>query len=170
MDATLRIQAGSTLDWDGLHNARDLGGHPTPSGPTRYGAVVRSEVPSRMTIPGRRKLEEHGIAGFLDLRSRNEADSEPSPFALRPGYRRVALLDREAMTLVRAMTESEELCEYLLLERGHLIGEALGTLLLLSAGGGVLVHCRAGKDRTGIIAGLMLANAGVPWKAIATDH
>jgi protein-tyrosine phosphatase len=170
MDMKVLQDAGARLEWDGLQNARDLGGHPTPSGPTRHQVVVRSEVPSRLTPNGRRRLEEHGISGFLDLRSREEADAEPSPFATRPGYRRVGMLDREAMGRVRRMTESEELFEYLLLDRAHLVGEALGAVLLLSTGGGVIVHCRAGKDRTGIISALLLANADVPWKSIAVDH
>jgi protein tyrosine/serine phosphatase len=170
MDMKVLQEAGARLDWDGLQNARDLGGHPTPSGPTRHRVVVRSEVPSGLTQEGLRMLEEHGITGFLDLRSREEADTEPSPFTTRPGHRRVAMLDREAMGRVRKMTESEELFEFLLLDRARLVGEALGALLLLSAGGGVLVHCRAGKDRTGIVSALLLANAEVPWKTIAADH
>ena len=53
------------------------------------------------------------------------------------------------------MTESEELFEYLLLDRAQQVGEALGAVLLLSAGGGVLIHCRAGKDRLGHACGYL---------------
>lgn len=165
-----KLERGAPLAWEGLYNARDLGGLPAAGGPTRHRAVVRSEVPTRLTAEGHRRLRHYGITGFLDLRSPEEAESEPSPFAALDSYRRVALLDARAMKRVRRMTESEELFEFLLLDRGDLLGHALGTLLQLSERGGVLVHCRAGKDRTGVLAALLLANAGVPWKVIGDEH
>ncbi len=170
MSITLPAAIDRKLGWDGLHNARDLGGIETPDGPTRFGVVVRSEAPTLLTAHGRDQLEEYGISGHLDLRADEEADEEPSPFAGERGYRRVAILDREAMERVRGMHESEDLMHYMLFKRGELIGEALLNLLDLSATGGVLVHCRAGKDRTGILAALLLSNAGATPDAIADEH
>lgn len=167
---TAQPEAGRRLLWEGLHNARDLGGHQAAGGLTRFGAVVRSEVPTLLTDAGRRQLEEHGVTGCLDLRSDEEAAEEPTPLMLERGYRRVPILDRESMLRVREMHRSEELMRFLLYTRSEQIAEALLNLLDLSAGGGVLVHCRAGKDRTGLLAALLLANAGVEAEAIALDH
>jgi protein-tyrosine phosphatase len=170
MSITLPAEAEGKLAWDGLHNARDLGGIDTPDGPTRFGVVVRSEAPTLLTAGGRRRLEEHGVSAYLDLRSDEEAAEEPSPFALERGYRRVTILDREAMQRVRRMHESEDLMRFMLFKRAELIGEALLNLLDLSATGGVLVHCRAGKDRTGIVSALLLSNAGACNQAVADEH
>jgi protein-tyrosine phosphatase len=170
MSITLAAEAERKLRFDGLHNARDLGGIDTPDGPTRYGAVVRSEAPTLLSAEGRRQLDEHGITGYLDLRSDEEAAEEPSPFALERGYRRVAILDSDAMQNVRGMHESEDLMRFMLFKRAELIGEALLNLLDLSVTGGVLVHCRAGKDRTGIVTALLLSNAGAGVQAVADEH
>ena len=164
------LDAGARLEWDGLHNARDLGGHPTPTGRTRHRAVVRSEAPSRLTAAGRRQMIDHGVTCFLDLRSDQEAEDDPSPFADAPGYRRVTILDAEGMERSQAISAAEDLMKLLLEERSHLIARALADLLELSISGGVLLHCRAGKDRTGVIAALLLANAGVDAITIAGDH
>jgi protein-tyrosine phosphatase len=170
MSSLLQPAAGASLDWAGLHNARDLGGHLTPQGRTRYGAVVRSEAPTRLTAAGRERLREHGITGFVDLRSEEEAAAEPSPFAGGRGYRRVPILDRPAMQAVRGMRRSEDLLRFMVFDRTELIGEALLNVLDLSADGGVLIHCRVGKDRTGVVAALLLLNAGVDPADVAADH
>jgi protein-tyrosine phosphatase len=170
MSITLPVAAERKSGWDGLHNARDLGGIDTADGPTRFGVVVRSEAPTLLTAEGRRQLDEYGVNAYLDLRSDEEAAEEPSPFALERGYRRVAILDQEAMHHVRGMHESEDLMHFMLFKRAELVGEALLNLLDLSVTGGVLVHCRAGKDRTGIMAALLLSNAGVSWDAVADEH
>lgn len=158
------------LEIEGLYNARDLGGHPTPHGPTRRRAVVRSEAPTSLTETGRSQLAEHGVTAYLDLRSDEEAGEEPSPFAGSRWYRRVPLLDHTALLEVRELRRSEDLMRHLLFRRAEMVGEALLTLLDLAQTGGVLVHCRAGKDRTGLLAALLLANAGVEPTAVAVDH
>ena len=57
------------LDWDGLFNVRDLGGHQTVDGRrTRRGAVVRAENPAALTPAGWRALRDHGVRTIVDLR------------------------------------------------------------------------------------------------------
>ncbi len=158
------------LEIGGLCNVRDLGGHQTPEGPTRYRRVLRSEAPTQVTEDGRIQLAEYGVTAYLDLRSEEEALSEPSPFARTRGYRRVPILNEGAIRRVKALTRGEELMEFMLVERAPMIGRSLRTLLELSGAGAVLVHCRAGKDRTGLLAALLLSNAGVGNDVIATDH
>ena len=68
------------------------------------------------------------------------------------------------------MTTAEELMKFILFDRADLVGAALLTLLELAGNGGVLVHCRVGKDRTGVVAALLLSNAGVQPEVIADDH
>lgn len=162
--------AGMDLAIEGLHNARDLGGHAGPHGITRHGAVVRSESPALLTEAGRQALRAHGITASLDLRSDEEVDEEPSPLAASNLYKRAPILDREAMLKVRDLSHSEDLMQFMLFERSAQLAGALAGLLELAAAGGVLIHCRAGKDRTGLVAALLLANVGVPPVDIADDH
>src|ERR1700694_3555015 len=82
---------GRTLRWDGLYNVRDLGGHETPRGPTRFGAVVRSESLALLSEAGRAALTEYGVRSIIDLRSPQEGALEAHPLASVPGYRNVPL-------------------------------------------------------------------------------
>lgn len=50
------------LNWEGCNNVRDLGGLPTRSGlRTRWGALVRSAHPAKLTAAGWGALYAHGI-------------------------------------------------------------------------------------------------------------
>src|SRR6185295_17838171 len=66
------------LDWEGVFNARDLGGLPTvDGGTTRSGALVRSDSPIRLTEAGWRSLHAYGIETIVDLR---DPDVETLPY------------------------------------------------------------------------------------------
>src|ERR1041385_4046493 len=67
------------LDWDGLFNARDLGGLRTPAGPTRWAAVMRSENPERLTEAGWAAAHAHGLRTVLDLRGADEYGEDAAP-------------------------------------------------------------------------------------------
>ena len=61
------------LVWDGIFNARDLGGLRTDDGyRTRWSALVRSDGPDRLTEVGWTALYEHGIRTIIDLRNDDE--------------------------------------------------------------------------------------------------
>ena len=162
--------AARKLAVDGLLNARDLGGLPAPGGLTRSGVVVRSEAPSRVGVEGRAQLERHGVNGYLDLRTPREVEEEPNPFASDRRYRLAPLLDEPAMEHVRGLSDPADLFDFMLEARAEAIAAALRELVELAGGGGVLVHCRAGKDRTGVVAALLLAAAGVATPVIGADH
>ena len=71
------MQRSRDLLWDGLLNVRDLGGHPTPEGETRWGAVVRADALKRLTDDGWRELVGHGISTIVDLRMDEEREADP---------------------------------------------------------------------------------------------
>jgi hypothetical protein len=61
------------LAWDGCHNVRDLGGLPAGGGRrTRWGAVVRSDTPDRLTEAGWAAAAAHGVRTIVDLRTPGE--------------------------------------------------------------------------------------------------
>ena len=58
-----------------------------------------------------------------------------------------------------------------LLEKApHRVGGAVAAIADTPTGEGVVVHCFAGKDRTGIVSALLLSVAGVPDELIAADY
>ena len=161
------------LAWEGLLNARDLGGYPAGGGrETRWGAVVRSDSLAALTEAGRAALAAYGIRAIVDLRLPDELARHPNPYA-EPGdhgivYTNVSILDPAAGFPPDTLTLAEN---YLWsLDRfAGLVADAV-TAVARAPEGGVLVHCAAGKDRTGLISALLLGLVGVPASTIAADY
>ena len=161
------------LRWPDCQNARDLGGLPTLDGRRiRAGAIVRSDSLDRLTDAGMAAVHAAGISRILDLRSAAECQTRPSPFAGTPIYRNVELLDSADEPGARALAAARTLADsyrIILDHFGHRVGAALAALAE-APGGGVAVHCHAGKDRTGIVVALALTVAGVAPAVIAEDY
>lgn len=161
------------LDWDGLLNARDLGGIPLPGGSeTRAGAFVRSDGLDHLTAAGWARLCDYGVRTVIDLRNPDERETDR---AERPaGLRTVELPldeieDREFWD--EWETQAPPLYYRPFLERFPQRSAAvIAELASAAETGAVLFHCVGGRDRTGMIAILMLALAGVTKQAIIDDY
>ena len=171
---TLERQWTRRLAWDGCANARDLGGYPTTGDgqKTRWGAVVRSDSLAALTPAGRDALVAYGVRAVVDLRLPAEIAEHPNPFA-EPGdhgiaYRNVSIVDPAAGFPPGTMTLAEN---YLWsLDRFRALVATAMAAIANAPEGGVLIHCAAGKDRTGLISALLLAVAGVPDQTVAADY
>jgi protein-tyrosine phosphatase len=159
----------------GLLNARDLGGYPTRDGAlTRHRSLVRADDLAQLTPEGLEALRSYGVETVLDLRWPEEAARYPSPVpAALPQvrYQRVSLLTRtEDEWRLRSRDVSKELWKCGVLE--HVRAELRQALAVLAEAspGPLLFHCVAGKDRTGLIAALLLALAEATPEAIAADY
>ena len=161
------------LDWEGGLNARDLGGYATRDGrETRWGAVIRSAALGTLTEAGRAALAEYGVRSIVDLRLPDELDREPNPFA-EPGdhgivYTNVSIIDPAGGFPPDTVTLAENYL-WMLEKFSGLIGTAVAAVARAPEGG-VLIHCAAGKDRTGLISALLLGAVGVPDGTIADDY
>ena len=161
------------LAWEGLLNARDLGGYPAAGGrETRWGAVVRSDSLAALTEAGRAALATYGIRAIVDLRLPDELDRHPNPYA-EPGdhgiaYTNVSILDPAAGYPPDTLTLAENYLWTLDRFAGY-VAEVMAAIAGAPEGG-VLIHCAAGKDRTGLISALLLGLAGVPAETIAADY
>jgi protein-tyrosine phosphatase len=161
------------LAWEGCSNARDLGGYATEDGrETRWGAVVRSDSPAALTEAGRAALASYGVRAIVDLRLPAELADHPNPFAT-PGdhgivYTNVSFIDPAAAPPNPVSTLAEDYLQMLDRYRGG-VAEAMAAIARAPEGA-VVIHCAAGKDRTGLISALLLGLAGVPADTIAADY
>ncbi len=174
------VAAERRIEMDGPRNLRDLGGYPSMlGGPTRWGRVFRSDRLDAMTDADRARVAGMGITKVFDLRV--EAEVVDAPDRLPPGIELVGL----AMSSdgVRGRTIAERI------EAGELIGFAEtelsdGYLVMLDEFTGhmsrvveavagsetVLFHCTAGKDRTGVMAMVLLSICGVDDGSLLDDY
>ena len=167
------------LTWDGYRNVRDLGGLPTalsPTGVTVPRRVARGPRREWLTATGRADARAWGVRTVVDLRNADE-------HAPWPGDPEVAGTAWDGVTVVHAPTEDpdhaefREVCGPILdsplywRHNGRLLPALLRRTLdgIGRAEPGVLVHCSAGRDRTGLVVALLLAHAGVPPEHVAAD-
>lgn len=169
----------------GLANFRTIGPLPLPAQPhhhIRPGLIYRSAEPSRLHPAGITTLQALAITHVYDLRSAVEIERHQAPIREWPGCRRV---------FVPIFHDQDYSPEAIALRYQHYSGrgpqgfvEAYRTIL--EAGGvpfgailshlatpdpsPLLIHCTAGKDRTGVICAIILSICGVDDETIAQEY
>ena len=170
IETSRRIQLSATF------NFRDVGGYPGHEGRTvRWGRLYRSDSLHRIDEADREAFAALGIRTVIDLRRPSEVERDgrvPAYDGL--AYRNIHPEHRD-WTEVR-YDPAQSLARWLadryadLAETGTAgLAEAVG-LIADSANAPVVVHCLAGKDRTGIVCALTLSVLGVPDADIAADY
>jgi len=161
-----------------LHNARDLGGLETAYGKTTaYGRFVRSDEPCFLSTQDLEQLIAYPIRTVIDLRSAEEIARRGNPFIGRDEilYRNISLFESDPdvvndATVKLALDNSlGDLYIYLLERRPEQLAEVFFQILEAPEGA-VLFHCTHGKDRTGVIAALLLSLVQVPRKDIVRNY
>ncbi len=160
------------LLWDGCVNVRDLGGLPTEDGrTTRFERIVRSDSVRRLTEEGWHALAAYGVGRIVDLRWHDELAEDP-PRDLDVQVVHVPLFpDVGDPAWEAAQAGGDRGREYAwLLETGADRFARAVVAVAEAPEGPVVVHCAAGKDRTGLVAALLLRLAGVRHEAIVEDY
>jgi HAD superfamily hydrolase (TIGR01509 family) len=158
------------LSWNGCLNTRDLAGLPTRYGGTTRPGLVRTDSLHQLDDEGLAEFRAVGAGLVLDLRSDWEM-TEPHPLDGEPSYRRIPWIDPVADK--RRVAEDEPLLADIY--RGSLdrntgqILQAYRAIAAVPLDSAVVVHCKSGKDRTGLLVALLQELAGVPREAIASD-
>lgn len=153
------------IELPGVLNLRDVGGYPVAGGGSvRWRTLFRSDALHGLDAAGAATLAGLGVRTVLDLRTQTEADLAPSPMAGRVTHR--PLIED---LLALPAPDLAGIYWYVIDERGDAIAAAIGELSSDDAFP-ALVHCTAGKDRTGVIVALILAVLGVPDDVIAADY
>jgi protein-tyrosine phosphatase len=167
------------LPWDACYNVRDVGGYATADGgQIRWRALVRADNLCRLSPAGRAALVDYGVRTIIDLRSPAELAYAPHPFAPphsepgAPTYLHLPLLDETDQEAIARLDSSRSVQEMyiLMIEQYPSQIAAIIRGVAQAEDGGVLVHCFAGKDRTGVVVALLLAVAGAESATIAADY
>lgn len=159
------------VDLTGAHNVRDLGGLPTAEGRwVRTGRVFRSDSLDRCEEADVAQLRARGIAHLVDLRDRDRgrlplgADivrtflplaqdlRSPSEVVNDPAGHGLRSLYLEYLTTARQQT-------------GRVI-----SVIAQSCDRPLVFHCTSGKDRTGVVAAMLLLLLGVPAELVVEDY
>lgn len=155
----------------GLVNLRDLGGLPAEDGVlTRSGVLYRSDAP----YAGDRDpedVDQWPPELVIDLRDTAELHGQDHPLTEACSVRHMPVLED-----IREEQEEDDgspdaltgLYQHILKRAEPMLVEVFRAAL--HAGGPVLLHCAAGKDRTGVSVALLLSAAGVRRDAIIADY
>jgi protein-tyrosine phosphatase len=165
---------------EGAFNVRDLGGLPVGSRRrTRSGLVYRGDCLDWLT-PGDREVlfGERGIGALIDLRTHAEAGGDGLIDArLFPTVRAqsIPLILDERMGLEPfPIGEPVKVAHHYLTYLDGVGGPAVQIVAALAESVGaevpVLFHCAAGRDRTGVVAAMILMVLGLSDRAIAADY
>jgi protein tyrosine/serine phosphatase len=168
------------LDWEGVLNARDTGGIPAAGGTVKRGGLVRSGVLNGLTPDGVAALTAHGVRTVIDVRAADEIADHWDRYPLRDhpvvGYRNISFTAgfeeqmRDQVRAVYGAAESREEINRLDLDNHRNGIAAIVAGIADAPDGGVLIHCHAGKDRTGLVVALTLSAIGVSDADIADDY
>lgn len=174
------------IDLEGTTNTRDIGGYMTDDMRTiRYGQIIRSENLSRLTENDFRKLEELGVKTVIDLRSDEEHDHSPTIWQgdNPPQFHHFPIGDakNDWFKAQRRMVKGNRFNEKQSLEhmeKGYrMIAEEgppsyvkLMDLVLDESNWPILIHCNAGKDRTGVAVALIQEALGVDRETIMEEY
>jgi protein-tyrosine phosphatase len=177
MSAPRRLPVIRWLELEGAFNVRDVGG--APAGPwfTTPDVLYRGDNLDQLTPADIAFLAgQRGLRAVVDLRSAVECPAPP-PWIAAAGvdYRQIPLLDMSGETLSSVGTALETDVRAAYREMAERAGPGIVDVVsVLASPGGrtgpVLVHCAAGKDRTGIVVAVILAALGVPDEFVVADY
>lgn len=165
----------SLLRFPGLINVRELGGLPTRDGATtRLRSLLRADDLVQLTNDGMQALADYGVRTVVDLRWPGEVAMKPHPVARNSHgvrYHQISLLANDEMQWASLSSEcTKETLNCAVLEHTRPQLKEVLEVIAAAPPEPLVFHCVAGKDRTGLIAALLLALADVEPDAIAADY
>lgn len=148
-------------------NTRDLGGYRTVDGTlTKTESVLRSDVQNYPCEEDFSYLKSKGITTIIDMRGQKDVDRKPSGFAGKADFAYYNFQIDEGSGVpetVEAVPHS-----YMDIAKAKAMPEVFRCIALAKSG--VMFNCTAGKDRTGVVAAILLLHAGVSDKDIIENY
>ena len=159
-----------TIEVEGSYNIRDLGGFPTEDGrTTRWHVLIRAGALDKVTPKGEQQLVAYGMKTIVDLRDEFEVRDYPDVFAQNSSVQyHHKPLSPHSFSDDLTYSRLDEM--YRVLLGGLKANIRAIAAVIADAEPGIVFHCYAGKDRTGVVAALLLGVAGVSNSLIAEDY
>ena len=162
------------IEFEGCFNFRDVGGYPVPGGRVRWRRLFRADGLSRLTAPDLARAQEFALATVIDLRTGEEvAERGMVHESVTSSYHHLPMIDAlpDRADLIARATPEGWASRYaeMLIEGEDALAEILAILTDPTSYAAV-VHCTAGKDRTGIVIAVVLGVLGASDDTIAGDY
>jgi len=180
------ISSDQVIHLNGTTNTRDIGGYITGDmGTLRRGQIIRSDRLSRLTTNDFHKLEEMGLKTVIDLRTRKEYDESPTVWegdnpprffhfpvgdANNDWFRAQRKMFKKNRFTQRQSLEHMIDGYRMIAEEGTTSYQKLMEVVLDESNWPVLIHCSAGKDRSGVAVALILEALGVDRETIMEEY
>ena len=180
------LSSEQVIHLKGTTNTRDIGGYQTGDMSTlRQGQIIRSDKLSKLTANDFQKLEEIGLKTVIDLRTQKEHDESPTVwkgdnpprfFHFPVGDSKNEWFTAQRKMMKRNRFTQEQSLEHMtegyrmILEEGTSSYRKLMEVVLDEANWPVLIHCNAGKDRSGVAVALILEALGVEYETIMEEY
>lgn len=161
------------LSFDKLHNFRDLGGYLGEGGrPVRWGLLYRADSLGKLADADLDRFTALGVRTVLDLRY---------PWEITRGGRVPVELDYHNLSVEHrpwdqaAFNSSAPVARILADQYAEVMSDGVVELadalrVIATSDGPTVIHCASGKDRTGLLAMLVLSLVGVTEDDIVADY
>jgi protein-tyrosine phosphatase len=162
------------LTFEAAFNCRDLGGYKTHDGRfVRWGVAYRSGSLHRLTIADLESANRIGFRTVIDLRSSAELERSGRFRAIDVAFHHAPLFEEDSLPFKWAEPDDPEPPlgeDYVAIAANGARALATALGVIAECEHPVVFHCAAGKDRTGILAGLLLSALGVSDETIMEDY
>ncbi len=149
-----------------VENMRDIGGYTSGKLAIKNDRIIRSNLPSNLSLKDINYLSDLGISSVIDLRSAEEVRIKPSVFE---NDERFKIYHIE----IEGGRDIPKLCEDVAKSYMKMLDDTeniKNIFKVLQENDRVLYFCNAGKDRTGVVTALILKALGVKNKDISNDY
>ena len=175
----LLLDSRRNIKLENAFNVRDIGGYPTRDGKvTQWGRFIRSDGLHRIDVNDQNLILDYGVGLIVDLRLPMEVESSPNVFRDSQSlvYYHCSFLDEQLLHYIEEQPVEDR--THLRSDKGYCLWldyckNSVRDILVALAenqNSASLYHCSGGKDRTGLITGLLLSVAGVDDDLIAADY
>lgn len=164
------------LPLETTYNTRELGGLPAKGNKqTKWGTLIRSDDISKVNIHDRNWLRDYGVKTIIDLRSFQEREMTPYVLEEDNSFKlyHIPLMKSEEVEKASNFKLKDTDLGKAYIDMIDGVGDRFGELVEIISNrhsGGILFHCSAGKDRTGVLASILLSVLGVEKADIVANY